>query len=303
VKDSMDTGSASIAVNGGTSFPNEANSITLADLFVRWQIDALPLQKVTSAKRARAALVSLSRIVGNTPLNLVSPETGWRYRKQRHAEGMAAATVHYELRLLRQICRHATSVHGVSIAAPVVHGTLPKLPNRAERWLTSEELRRIAGVAPAYVGRVITFTVETGLRINEICRLSWNQVDLERGELKIGEQKNGKSSLLPLSLGAREVLRVLTTEKKPQGAVFLKGFSPWTDSSLRAAFYKAVKRSGIAPVRFHDLRHTFATRLVQAGVDLYTVQRLGRWSSYDMVQRYGHHNTESLRQALAKVVA
>jgi len=216
---------------------------------------------------------------------------------------MAAATVHYELRLLRQVCRHSADTWGIGCSAPVAHGTLPKVPHRAERWLSPNERRRLEDACPAYVGRVITFAVETGLRINEICRLSWNQVDLERGELKIGEQKNGKSSLLPLSLGAREVLRVLTTEKKPQGAVFLKGFSPWTDSSLRAAFYKAVKRSGIAPVRFHDLRHTFATRLVQAGVDLYTVQRLGRWSSYDMVQRYGHHNTESLRQALAKVVA
>ena len=47
--------------------------------------------------------------------------------------------------------------------------------------------------------------------------------------------------------------------------------------------------------RFHDLRHTFATRLVQAGVDLYAVQKLGRWKSISMVERYAHHCPESLR--------
>lgn len=48
-------------------------------------------------------------------------------------------------------------------------------------------------------------------------------------------------------------------------------------------------------MRLHDVRHTFASRLVQAGVDLYTVQRLGRWKSIKMVQHYGHHYPENLR--------
>lgn len=46
---------------------------------------------------------------------------------------------------------------------------------------------------------------------------------------------------------------------------------------------------------FHDLRHTFATRLVQAGVDIYTIQKLGRWKTISMVMRYAHHHPESLR--------
>ncbi|MFQ5781129.1 MAG: tyrosine-type recombinase/integrase, partial [Nitrospiria bacterium] len=52
-------------------------------------------------------------------------------------------------------------------------------------------------------------------------------------------------------------------------------------------------------LRFHDLRHTFATRLVQAGVDLYSVQKLGRWKTVSMVIRYAHHHTESLRPGVA----
>jgi integrase len=68
--------------------------------------------------------------------------------------------------------------------------------------------------------------------------------------------------------------------------------------NLLRAFYSATEKSGIKTLRFHDLRHTFATRLVQAGVDIYTVQKLGRWKSISMVMRYAHHYPESLRSGV-----
>lgn len=67
---------------------------------------------------------------------------------------------------------------------------------------------------------------------------------------------------------------------------------------LMRAFHVALRKSGVQNFRFHDLRHTFATRLVQAGGDLYTVQKLRRWKTVSMVQRYAHHNTETLRNAI-----
>lgn len=66
--------------------------------------------------------------------------------------------------------------------------------------------------------------------------------------------------------------------------------------NLLRAFHEASRRAGLSEVlRFHDLRHTWATRLIQAGVDLYTVQKLGRWKTISMVMRYAHHYSESLR--------
>ena len=65
-------------------------------------------------------------------------------------------------------------------------------------------------------------------------------------------------------------------------------------ANLLRAFYIAVEKAGIAKARFHYLRHTFATRLVQAGVDLYKVQKLMRHKSPVMTQRYAHHCPGSL---------
>jgi integrase len=67
---------------------------------------------------------------------------------------------------------------------------------------------------------------------------------------------------------------------------------------LIKSFHAAIRKSGIAKLRFHDLRHTFASRLVQGGADLFSVQKLGRWKNISMVMRYAHHQPESLRSAI-----
>ncbi|GAB1723881.1 MAG: tyrosine-type recombinase/integrase [Nitrospira sp. CR1.1] len=65
--------------------------------------------------------------------------------------------------------------------------------------------------------------------------------------------------------------------------------------NLLRVFYPVMRKAEVKTFRCHDLRHTFATRLVQAGVDIYTVQKLGRWKTISMVMRYAHHHPESLR--------
>ncbi len=68
--------------------------------------------------------------------------------------------------------------------------------------------------------------------------------------------------------------------------------------NLLRAFYSARKRAGLNDVRFHDLRHTFATRLVQAGIELYVVKELLGHKSLKMTMRYAHHYPESLRHGV-----
>jgi integrase len=78
--------------------------------------------------------------------------------------------------------------------------------------------------------------------------------------------------------------------------VFVNGTGhPRNARNLFRAFYAAMRKAGITRFRFHDLRHTFATRLIQAGIDVFTVQKLGRWKTISMVFRYAHDQPESLR--------
>ncbi len=70
-------------------------------------------------------------------------------------------------------------------------------------------------------------------------------------------------------------------------------------SDLRLAFEGALRKAEIKGFRFHDLRHSFASRLAQAGIDTYTIQTLMGHKSFSTTQRYAHHNTQSLRRGIS----
>ena len=105
------------------------------------------------------------------------------------------------------------------------------------------------------------------------------------------EQKKKSKDTLPFN---ETVAAVLAERARGRDSstdyVFYNGMVGRIDSrNLLRAFYSASKQAGIQKLRFHDLRHTFATRLVQAGADIYTVQRLGSWKTI-----HGHEICASL---------
>ena len=142
--------------------------------------------------------------------------------------------------------------------------------------------------------------IPTGFRQSEILNLQWCNADLFWRTITLLEQKNGGSDTLPVNaktlavLKARAKVRSLKTDY-----VCYNGAGNRMDArDLLRAFYPAMKKAEVKRFRFHDLRHTFATRLVQAGADIYTVQKLGRWKTISMVMRYAHHHPESLRAGI-----
>ena len=116
------------------------------------------------------------------------------------------------------------------------------------------------------------------------------------------EQKNKGVDTLPLNEAALDILK-LKEKASPthtdDDLVFPTGQNTrFLNRNVFRMFVSATEKVKIKKLRFHDLRHTFATRLVQNGVDIYTVQKLGRWRSLKMVERYSHHNVESLRSGI-----
>jgi integrase len=184
---------------------------------------------------------------------------------------------------------------------PVTLVSEERVQNHIERWLTFEEEATLLAQAPAWLRELIVFAVETGLRESEILNLQWCHVDLFRKTIAILEQKNRGRDTLPVSKRALELLKE-RAKVRPLNCPYVfcntKGTRIRT-SNLRRAFKRARGKAGLTNVRFHDLRHTFATRLVQHGADLYTVQKLGRWKTLSMVTRYAHHHPESLRAGIA----
>ncbi len=162
----------------------------------------------------------------------------------------------------------------------------PKLkPSKPRnRWLTYEEEERLVAAAASHLKPLIRFAVDTGGRRSELLGLDWRNVDLASRRITFIETKNGEDRSVRLCERAYQTL--LAFGPKEQGPVFTWGGKAVKD--MRSSFARACERAGIENFRFHDLRHTFASRLVQGGVPLYEVMNLTGHKSLSMVQRYAH---------------
>ncbi len=141
----------------------------------------------------------------------------------------------------------------------------------------------------------------TGMRRGELQALQWEDVDFATNTLRITRDKAGEGRWVTLNSVAREALLMVKHGQKvlspyvfcsPEGK-FLHNFDRQWRPALRAA--------GVPDFRFHDCRHTFASRLAMAGVDLYTVQRAGGWKTQVMVQRYAHLSPDHMRAAVERL--
>jgi integrase len=182
---------------------------------------------------------------------------------------------------------------------------LLNLDNGRDRWLRHEEERLLLEKAtrPSYLRDLIIFAIHTGCRRGEILSLTWqDNIDLFRRTVKVEISKrkkkdkgniNKKYKVIPMSETLFQMLLRRSKIMHISGWVF-----PISSSSARHAFDEAVKRAGIEDFHFHDMRHTFATRLIQAGVNLYAVKELLGHESINTTARYAHHYPESLRPSV-----
>jgi integrase len=172
--------------------------------------------------------------------------------------------------------------------------------NTRDRWLTLEEEHRLLQVALPWLRELLVFAIHTGMRMGEIVSLTWAGVDLSRRSVTVFRSKNGERRTIPAN---HTVLRLLGEKHAVRQTVNNLVFHSQTGTQLdgnniRRCLNSALRTAKIHDLHFHDLRHTFAKRMVQAGVDLYKVQRLLGHKSPVMTQRYAHHYPESLRDGV-----
>ena len=183
---------------------------------------------------------------------------------------------------------------------PVSRVSMERENNKRDRWLSPEEEARLLECCAPWLRDVVTVALHTGMRMGEILELTWGGVDFNRRTVTVLRSKNGERRTIPVN---ETVLSVLRQKSKVRSLmtelVFCsKAFTPLESGHMRRSFRLALSKAQIEDFHFHDLRHTFATRLVQAGVDLYKVQRLLGHKSPVMTQRYAHHYPESLRDGV-----
>ncbi len=165
----------------------------------------------------------------------------------------------------------------------------PVKPSKpATRWITQAQFDELFRQLPVHAASIVRFMVATGLRSHNVFTLRWCDVDLDHRVVRFEgrEVKSGEESGFPLSPEACTVL--LQQRGLHAQYVFCdhKGRAPL--GSIKTCWKKACVRAGVAGLKVHHLRHTFAAWHKLAGTPDAALQALGGWSDPRMVQRYGH---------------
>lgn len=247
----------------------------------------------------------MALIPPTTKLPDLTPAMVQRYVTTRRADH-ANGTVNRELSLLDRALRHMGRIHAATL--PALDLRAMKTPEAEERIreLTLAEQSRLFEHLRTDLHPLVTMALMTGLRLSEMVRMKWTSVDLDARRLTF-VQKGAKTRHFPINDEMRAFLSSLPRANAANAAPFVLTFVNQATAergvivgggSVMRDFRKAVVAAGVQNFRFHDLRHTFATRLLRQTGNLKLVSRLLGHSSIDTTMRYAHVLDEDMRQAL-----
>lgn len=174
--------------------------------------------------------------------------------------------------------------------------------NKVENLLTDEQFSRLLTVLHTHPNKpacqVALFLLSTGARLNEALTSTWEQIDLQEKTWRIPatNTKSKKLRAVPLNQSALEVLeKVMPAEKT--GWVFLNPHTETHIKNVQNAWRSIRTTAGLPFLRIHDLRHSFASLMVNSGRTLYEVQHLLGHSTPQVTTRYAHLSTSTLKNA------
>lgn len=261
-----------------------------------------------------AVLEALKKSMGPAKLQDLNRITLIEYGKKRAKEGAGPATLAIDFSFLSTLLTHAAAVHGVDVTPAEVKlartaltrlGLIGKSMER-DRRPTQEELNALINYFEQKprqlipIGRMIRFAVATAMRLEEICKVAWEDVDF-RGRMvtvkdrKDPRKKDGNNQRVPmLDLTGYDAWEVILEQRivtHGQGRVF-----PHHHKSAGTAFRRACKELKIFDLHFHDLRHEGTSRLFEAGLGIEKVALVTGHKDWKMLRRYTNLRPDALHR-------
>jgi integrase len=254
-------------------------------------------------------ITALNEAMGGRPL--AEAAAAWREWVASHPKSSPGTLARYRT-ILQAALRYGAEAHETTAPKlPAVR--MPRDAGQGLVLLTPAEAERLLAAYNPHARAPVTLLADQGMRTQEALQLDWREVDCERAELRINAHrtKTGRGRAVPMTLRVEVLLRWMwEAQGRPtQGLVFrsIKG-TPYSDTRdqggnpLAQAHATACRIAGVPKFRVHDWRHLWAAGRVMAGVDLFSIMRLGGWSSLRMVeQRYGAVTAQHLREAVRRV--
>lgn len=304
VKDAQTRGEALVALQSrvAESFNGRFNPIRKAEPMRFSRLAEIYLEDYAKANKkswicdSYALKAHLVPYFGGSRLEEITPHMIEQYRNER-LRSVRKSSTNRETALLKVMFNLAID-WGYASENPVLKvRQFSEKGNVKERVLSEEEETRLLAAAAPHLKPILLVLLNTGARRNEILMLKWSAVDLRQRTIRLTRLKSGQNPIVPLNERAAEVLASLRA--KTTGEYVFPGPKGERLTTIRTAFKNACRRAEISGLRLHDLRHTFASRLVRARVDIITVQSLLGHVSVTTTQRYTHTHEDQRRAAVA----
>lgn len=239
--------------------------------------------------------------LGNLPLNKISRQQIADLHTKLHKEGLAPASADHHVKLLKHLFNLAID-WGVVESNPARRIPLFNPDNRRENYLDAKQLESLMRVLQTDPNRSVCLIahllLSSGARVSEALTAKWSQIDRENRVWRIAavNSKSKRVRSVPLNESALDVLaQVGTAGKFEHVFINTKTGKPYT--TIAKVWVRLRKKAGLPQLRLHDLRHSYASFLVNSGRSLYEVQKVLGHSDSKVTERYAHLSTKTLQDA------
>ncbi len=276
-------------VQGRFHLSKPSSNMTFKDLAERYSTLVSSLKRGYNSERYR--IRTLIGFFGKRRISELTGQDAERFKVER-LRVAKPATVNRELGNLKALMKKSVEWDFLE-ENPFKDVRLLHVPGRQDRILTREEEAKLLAAcekmrAP-YLRPICVLALHSGARKGEILSLKWSQVDLAGRTIQVIEGKTQQSRrYIPMNETLHSLMAELHRKRKTR-LVFPSPRNPGHRMlDHKVGFAKAVRLAGILPIRFHDMRHSFAYRLIRAGIDLVTVQKLLGHTKITTTARYAH---------------
>lgn len=195
---------------------------------------------------------------------------------------LAEASKRNYIALIRAACRYAWRYHKLGDHDPAQHVSMPRVSNARHIYASRKQMLKIARCSASLIRPYIRIAFYSGMRLSEILR-----AEVLDGCFVLNDTKNNQPRLVPIHPKLNSAIKCLN-RKVPK-------------STVQNYFRAGRKLAQLEHIRFHDLRHSAASEMINAGIDLYTVGAVLGHKDSRSTQRYAHLATKTLKLAIAKI--
>jgi len=270
-------------------------TLTINDLLDDLEVDYRIGQKMDT-RRVPYRMTHLRETFGHYPVGVFSVDIVRKYIDHRLKGGISGATINRDLGLLRRafsIAKESARIH-----------TIPRIPRLRERnvrteFFTAEEVERLCRYLPSYLRGMARFAFITGWRKSEIINLTWKDVDLVNGEIRIWESKNGEGRVITINQGLYQILSRQRSTASHGPYVFHYKYRKIGD--FKKSWKTATVRVGLSGRTFHDLRRSAIREMSNRGIHRQIAKKITGHKTDSVFNRYHIISEDDIREAMRRL--